>query len=144
MVGEKSRTTPIISSAALCIWFRFFLLMTLVVFLGAFTLPPAGCSETSPAEPTAEEKSGQALLFPVKLFQQFISGADGDRCPMVPSCSAYCVHATKKHGPIIGFVMTCDRLLRCGRDEVRLSPPIVHGDAVYSHDSVDNNDFWWR
>jgi len=43
-------------------------------------------------------------------------------CPMYPSCSEYSKQAIKKHGMTIGWMMTTDRLLRCGRDEMKLSP----------------------
>lgn len=117
----------------------------LFVLFFFFTLSSAtGLAETGHSASNDQRDAGEALLFPVRMFQQHVSGADGDRCPMAPSCSSYCIHAFKRHGPLIGFVMTCDRLLRCGRDEVRYTPSMVKGDAVYSYDPVDNNDFWWR
>jgi hypothetical protein len=39
--------------------------------------------------------------------------------------------------------MTFDRLLRCGRDELRLSPAIVVNDELLCYDPLENNDFWW-
>jgi hypothetical protein len=39
--------------------------------------------------------------------------------------------------------MTCDRLLRCGHDEVRLAPAIRSGQRRRTHDPVAGNDFWW-
>jgi len=62
---------------------------------------------------------------------------------MAPSCSVYAAEAFEKHGPIIGWVMTCDRLVRCGRDETRLSPMIVRNRNRYTYDPVSANDFWW-
>ena len=64
-------------------------------------------------------------------------------CPMHPSCSEYARQATAKHGPIIGWLMATDRLMRCGRDETRLAPKIRVNGRVKYHDPVDNNDFWW-
>jgi len=88
------------------------------------------------------------LLFPIKLFQKYISGADGDRCPMYPSCSQYCKQAFRKNGAILGIIMSCDRLLRCGRDELSVSPIMEHHGVEYQdqrlcNDSVENNDFWF-
>jgi len=40
-----------------------------------------------------------------------ISAADGPRCPHYPTCSEYCVLATRKHGILKGLWMTAERLL---------------------------------
>lgn len=60
---------------------------------------------------------------------------------MYPSCSAYSMEAIQKYGLIKGWVMTCDRLLRCGRDEVKLAPRVIIGGEAYCHDPVADNDF---
>ena len=64
-------------------------------------------------------------------------------CPMYPSCSQYSIEAVRKHGWMKGWMMTHDRLLRCGRDEMKLATRIrVDGKLKY-FDPVENNDFWW-
>ncbi len=90
-----------------------------------------------------ESSAVDAFLFPIQIFRNYISGADGNRCPMHPSCSTYSMEALKKHGPLMGWVMTCDRLLRCGRDELKLSPSIMVRGKTRTYDPVSNNDFWW-
>ena len=84
--------------------------------------------------------AGNALI---KGYQTFISPADGDRCPMYPSCSAYAEQAIKKHGLILGWVLTCDRLVRCGRDETKLGKKVRIDNRVKTLDTVESNDFWW-
>ncbi len=84
------------------------------------------------------------FTYPVIFFQKFISGADGDRCRMYPSCSNYAINALKKHGNITGWIMTCDRLLRCGRDEIRYSEPIWINGEKHFLDQIEDNDFWWE
>jgi len=79
----------------------------------------------------------------IKFYQEHISVVDGNRCPMHPSCSAYASQAIEKHGLIQGWVMACDRLVRCGRDEAKLSMKIIANNQEYIHDSVEANDFWW-
>ncbi len=65
-------------------------------------------------------------------------------CPMYPSCSEYSRQCIQKHGMIIGWMMTCDRLMRCGRDETQSAPEIrVNGKWKYD-DAVERNDFWWE
>ena len=79
----------------------------------------------------------------IQFYQKHISGIDGHRCPMYPSCSRYCTQAIQKHGFGLGWIMACDRLLRCGRDEVRLSPHIKLNGRNLTFDPVSANDFWW-
>lgn len=79
----------------------------------------------------------------IQFYQNHISAVDGNRCPMTPSCSAYAASAVKRHGPVIGWFMGCDRLVRCGRDEMDLSPVRHISGTDYAYDPVDANDFWW-
>ncbi len=78
----------------------------------------------------------------IKFFQKFISPVDGDRCSMYPTCSSYGVDAFRKHGSIMGLVLTADRLMH-ETDEPSYAPIIIkHGHYRY-YDPVGNNDFWW-
>lgn len=77
----------------------------------------------------------------IAWYQTTISPVDGDRCPMTPSCSSYAQQAFQKHGAFWGWIMTCDRLMRCGRDETRLSPHVVETNAIRTLDPVWMNDF---
>lgn len=89
-------------------------------------------------------KKGDTLIFPIKIYQKYISSADGDRCPSYPSCSQYCSEAIKKHGAFLGWIMCSDRLIRDGRDETRLSAPVWVNGKKRTYDPVSNNDFWWQ
>jgi len=91
-----------------------------------------------------DHSDNNQFLFPIIFYRKYISGADGDRCPMHPSCSTYSLEAFKKHGLLKGWIMTCDRLLRCGRNEVKLSPPITARGKTRTYDPLKNNDFWWE
>lgn len=79
----------------------------------------------------------------IGFYQEYISPVDGNRCPMHPSCSAYATRAVDVHGPLMGWIMTCDRLVRCGRDETTLSPGTIIDNQEYTFDPVEANDFWW-
>jgi putative membrane protein insertion efficiency factor len=79
-----------------------------------------------------------------RFYQNHISVVDGNRCSMFPSCSQYALDAFEKHGPILGWVMTCDRLVRCGRDEAYISPQISVNQEKLIYDPVTANDFWWK
>ncbi len=64
-------------------------------------------------------------------------------CPMHPSCSSYSREAVSKHGLLVGWWMTCDRLIRCGRDEMDLSPRVMLEEGWRVYDPVSRNDYWW-
>jgi putative membrane protein insertion efficiency factor len=109
------------------------MLLFMAVFL-CLTVPARG---QSPPDPDTPENP---IL---RFYQATISRADGNRCPMYPSCSHYAARALKKHGPVMGWIMICDRLLRCGRSDTRLSPQVrLHGRTL-TFDPVEANDFWW-
>jgi putative component of membrane protein insertase Oxa1/YidC/SpoIIIJ protein YidD len=84
-----------------------------------------------------------AWTSPIRFFQKYISKADGDRCPMYPSCSHYASKAIQRHGAVKGWIIACDRLLRCGHDEVRLAPKVSVKGKVRSYDPLEANTRWW-
>ena len=61
---------------------------------------------------------------------------------MSPSDSEYSLQSIKKHGMFAGWVMSMDRLMRCGRDEIRLSPRVFVNGKWKTYDPVGKNDFW--
>jgi len=63
---------------------------------------------------------------------------------MSPSCSAYSREAFQAHGFFLGWIMTCDRLMRCGRDENRLSPGILAPEGRLTQDPLSENDSWMK
>jgi putative membrane protein insertion efficiency factor len=55
-----------------------------------------------------------AFLGAIRLYQKRVSSIGGpDRCGFRPSCSAYGYTAIEEEGPVIGLLMTADRLIRC-------------------------------
>jgi uncharacterized protein len=80
------------------------------------------------------EESG--FIFAFAVYENIISPIDGDRCNMLPSCSAYSKDSLAKHSLIKGILMTADRLMRCGMD-TRLYPTISIGERDFHHDPVD-------
>jgi putative membrane protein insertion efficiency factor len=100
--------------------------------------------EAPPRQRVAKESGIAAtpFLWLLKIYQNFISPVKGDRCPMYPTCSQYSVLSVKKHGPIIGIVMTADRLIH-ESDEPAFVPYKKVGNRYRFLDPVENNDFWW-
>lgn len=45
-------------------------------------------------------------------YHFFISDADGDRCPFIPSCSSFFVQCTHKTDIVTSLLLTADRLSR--------------------------------
>jgi putative component of membrane protein insertase Oxa1/YidC/SpoIIIJ protein YidD len=118
----------------------FFRLLTLIL-LFFFS---AALSATADERSEEDRSSFSAWSPALTLFQKYISKADGDRCPMHPSCSHYAGQAFKRHGAVKGWILTCDRLLRCGHDEVRLSPKVRVNGKLRAFDPVEANTRWWR
>ncbi|WP_373808403.1 membrane protein insertion efficiency factor YidD [Streptococcus ferus] len=52
------------------------------------------------------------LIFPVRLYQRFISPLLPPSCIYHPTCSAYMIEAIEKHG-LKGVLMGLARILRC-------------------------------
>jgi putative membrane protein insertion efficiency factor len=121
---------------------RILVLIGACIFLCAAA--EGGCAEGRPSQERNFDDQTNAATFPIRMYQKFISGVNGHECPMMPSCSQYAVEAFEKHGYLLGWIMTSDRLLRCGRDETRLSQTRRKNNETYSYDPVENNDFWWH
>ncbi|MEA3358822.1 MAG: membrane protein insertion efficiency factor YidD [Thermodesulfobacteriota bacterium] len=94
-----------------------------------------------------ESKSGfNPLLSVIDIYREklnHLAAVKVSECPMYPSCSTYSMECFKKHGFLTGWVMTCDRLMRCGRDELKISPQVIINRQWKCYDPVENNDFWW-
>ena len=122
-------------------------LISIVILFLVFVNGPSGrASEDKPEANDVgnQEKSGFNLgaAF-LSIFRDHISAVDGDRCPSVPTCSAYGVEAFQKHGFFKGWMMTVDRLLHEGKEEHAVSPLVFSDGKWKIYDPVKNNDFWW-
>ena len=94
----------------------------------------------------ANQDPGSAAGAFIHIYQgplNHLSAVKDGGCPMHPSCSSYSLEAFASHGPIMGWIMICDRLMRCGRDECDLSPEIIVDGRWKTLDPVEDNDRWW-
>jgi len=82
------------------------------------------------------------VSFPIIFYQNFMSPYWGHKCSHYPSCSSYARLAIKKHGAIIGSMMTFDRLQH-ESNEAKYSPLIEINSETKVYDPIENNDFWW-
>jgi putative membrane protein insertion efficiency factor len=66
----------------------------------------------------------QIFIFPIKVYQNYISQYLPSSCKYYPTCSQYAIDAIEKKGILLGSVMAIWRILRCnpfskgGIDEV--------------------------
>ncbi|OPL11516.1 MAG: hypothetical protein AVO39_05420 [delta proteobacterium MLS_D] len=126
-------------------------LLLTVVAVGMFFVSPGGEAGEAPWDfntgPEAaasghEEKPSSelegTLLRGFRTLLVSISRVDGDRCPMYPTCSAYSIAVFKRYGFIKGFVMTFDRVMRCGGNTLDMVPLTDKG----YYDPPERNDFY--
>ena len=99
----------------------------------------------------SEHETGRNSSAGSSFYQEVIAVYEGPlnrleavrrgECPMYPSCSQYSKEAVARFGFVKGWVMSMDRLMRCGRDEVRLAPKIWVNGEWKIFDPVETNDF---
>ncbi len=106
-------------------------------------LSPTDRPERRPVpQETADNIAAVPFFWLLTFYQKAVNRVNSGRCPMYPTCSQYSVLAIRKHGPVIGIVMTTDRLIH-ESDERKLAPVIKVGSRYRFDDPVENNDFWW-
>ncbi|MEW6669857.1 MAG: membrane protein insertion efficiency factor YidD [Thermodesulfobacteriota bacterium] len=119
------------------------ILPCLLASLCLFPLPVLG-EEGAKGEAGSESPGFNLGASLVSLFRDHLSAVDSDRCPSYPTCSSYSVEAFRKHGFVMGWLMTVDRLIHEGREETAVSPLIYSEGQWKIYDPVQNNDFWWH
>lgn len=122
------------------------ILVALVLCLPGHTLADWGPWQPPPAPTQAQDSPSEGdlsvLRFGVRFFQKYISPADGARCPMYPTCSAYALEAIDRHGAAIGTMMTVDRLFH-ETDPREHRHPLTRFNRIRYLDPLENNDFWF-
>ncbi len=110
-----------------------------------FLILISGCAHTdlNDNKPGTHISPFSALLWFYRGPLNHLEAVRHGQCPMYPSCSEYAKKAVSKHGEITGWIMACDRLMRCGRDETGFAPEIYVNSTWKYYDPVERNDFWW-
>jgi putative membrane protein insertion efficiency factor len=103
---------------------------------------PIPVGEDKPEQEKDTSFCGHILIQAIRFYRDHISPVIGDRCQMYPSCSSYALQAIKKHGCLIGSVMTSDRLIH-EANETDHAPLIEKAGDLGYYDPVSANDFWW-
>lgn len=78
----------------------------------------------------------------VGFYKTAVAPAIGSRCSLTPSCSAYFLDASRKHG-LLGFPMLADRLIREPSVVADAAHPLSIGARTRYADPVEAHDFWW-
>lgn len=106
---------------------------------------PKGWQRVAPPAPDTALPSPASIALDAALrfFQQVISPLDGARSTMYPTGSAYARQAIKKHGALLGTVLTFERLMHEG-NESQVAPRIRKYGLWRTHDPVEANDWWWH
>lgn len=117
-----------------------------LMFLGLWLL--AGVSGSGCAHHPAAPSSGSGpLTSAIEFYRGPLNHLNAVRtgsCPMHPGCSEYSRQAIDRHGPVLGWVMACDRLMRCGRDELDHSAPVIVDGQRRYRDPISRNIGWWH
>ena len=64
-----------------------------------------------PSDPPPLSTAEAALTFWFRLYQHFITPANGPTCTFTPTCSAYAYQAVRRYG-LVGVLMGVERLMR--------------------------------
>jgi Putative membrane protein insertion efficiency factor len=115
-----------------------------------------GAEANAMRAPTSLSRPSQATAVPpavslpvdvfdrlLRFFQQVISPVDGARSNMYPTGSAYARQVIKKHGALLGIMLTAERLMHEG-NEGKVSPRIQKYGVWRIYDPVEANDWWWH
>lgn len=102
-------------------------------------------SPPSQAAPISKPPSIPVRVFDayLRFFQTVISPVDGARSAMYPTGSAYARQALAKHGALLGFVLTAERLMHEGNERL-VAPRIWKHGRWRIYDPVEANDRWWH
>jgi putative component of membrane protein insertase Oxa1/YidC/SpoIIIJ protein YidD len=103
----------------------------------------AGCASTAPPGKAQPPAPARALLSFYDKGLNHLASVRSGTCPMHPSCSEYSRDAFAKHGLVMGWWMTFDRLLRCDPDEVERATRVLVRGTWKAYDPVARNDRWW-
>ena len=102
-------------------------------------------SPRSQAPPVSGPSSIPVQVFDayLRFFQTVISPVDGARSAMYPTGSAYARQAFAKHGALLGFVLTAERLMHEGNERL-VAPRIRKYGRWRIYDPLEANDRWWH
>ena len=75
------------------------------------------------------------------FYRQVISPLNGDQSDLAPVHSLYGVQAIRRHGVLLGSVLTTGRLIH-EPDTLRLAPVFRERGRVFHYDPLEHNTYW--
>jgi uncharacterized protein len=120
-----------------------FIILASVFIISTLTV---SCTYSKAMQADPDADIANPLAATIQLYQgplNHLAAVRSGECPMYPSDSEYGLQSIRKHGIVIGWIMTMDRLMRCGRDETRLAPAVRIEGKLKHYDPLVRNDFWW-
>ena len=82
------------------------------------------------------------LSLGVEGYQKLLSPVLNSKCYMFPSCSEYSIQSISDYGPLLGLMLTIDRLFHEANED-RTSPMVRRGDQLKLYDPPSAN-IWWK
>ena len=110
----------------------FFVILVVFLPLDGYGQDPAG----SPEPPSF-------LSLGIQGYQEFMSPVLVSHCYMLPSCSVYGKEAIAEHGPLLGLLLTIDRLFHEANED-QTSPMVRQGNQLKLYDPPSANIWWIR
>ena len=104
---------------------------------------PRAAREQAPAVSGPGSIPAQVIDAYLRFFQKVISPVDGARSSMYPTGSAYAREAFAKHGALVGFLLTAERLMHEGNEGL-VAPRIRKHGRWRIYDPLEANVRWWR
>ena len=103
-------------------------------------LATQGCGP-APEESAQPTKRTSVPSLIMVIYGDYISQVDGQRsCRFLPTCGDYARDAIRRHGPVLGWMLACDRVIRYHGDTETYER--TFHDGVRLVDPVSDNDFW--
>lgn len=121
-------------------WFsRKIVLSFLIVAL--LTLPISGHG-LEPSSTPSDPDTSSLLSLGIEGYQKLLSPVLDSNCYMQPSCSVYSKQALSEYGPVLGLLLTIDRLFHEANEDLT-SPLVRQGKTVKLYDPPAAN-VWWK
>jgi len=112
----------------------------LLALLFLFTIKGHGLEPSTAANPLINISSPLSLS--IQAYQEFLSPVLASECYMLPSCSEYSKQAFSDYGPLLGLLLTIDRLFHEANED-QTSPLVRQGNKVKLYDPPSAN-VWWK
>jgi uncharacterized protein len=112
----------------------------LVFFIIGLFMTPAGFGQDHEASRSLDTPS--FLSLGLEGYQNLLSPVLNSKCYMLPSCSEYSKQAIAEYGPLLGLLLTIDRLFHEANED-RTSPLVRKGDQLKLFDPPSAN-VWWK